>query len=79
MLSRVAEAIYWMSRYAERAENVARFLDVSFQVMLDLPIPSDPWAGVVSATGGRALSSNATKSRHATTSFGFSRSTPAGR
>ncbi len=56
MLSRVAEAIYWMSRYAERAENVARFLDVSFQVMLDLPDPvGDPWAGVVSATGDHAL------------------------
>ena len=25
MLSRVAESIYWMSRYIERAENVARF------------------------------------------------------
>ncbi|HEY4016849.1 MAG TPA: alpha-E domain-containing protein [Polyangiaceae bacterium] len=56
MLSRVAEAIYWMSRYAERAENVARFLDVSFQVMLDLPDPvGDPWAGVVTATGDVAL------------------------
>ena len=28
MLSRVAESIYWMSRYIERAENVARFVDV---------------------------------------------------
>ena len=26
MLSRVADAIYWMSRYVERAENVARFV-----------------------------------------------------
>ncbi|MBV9947409.1 MAG: alpha-E domain-containing protein [Myxococcales bacterium] len=56
MLSRVAEAIYWMGRYAERAENVARFVDVSFQVMLDLPEPlGDPWAGVLSATGDHAL------------------------
>jgi uncharacterized alpha-E superfamily protein len=56
MLSRVAESIYWMSRYAERAENVARFVDVSFQVMLDLPDPvGDPWAGVVTATGDNAL------------------------
>ncbi|HZU85062.1 MAG TPA: alpha-E domain-containing protein [Polyangiaceae bacterium] len=56
MLSRVAEAIYWMGRYAERAENVARFVDVSFQVMLDLPEPlGDPWAGVVGATGDEAL------------------------
>lgn len=28
MLSRVAESIWWMSRYVERAENVARFIDV---------------------------------------------------
>ena len=55
MLSRVADAIYWMSRYAERAENVARFLDVSLQVMLDLPdAMGDPWAGVVMATGDEA-------------------------
>ena len=26
MLSRVADSIYWMSRYVERAENVARLL-----------------------------------------------------
>jgi uncharacterized alpha-E superfamily protein len=52
MLSRVADAIYWMSRYVERAENVARFLDVSLQVTLDLADPqSDPWAGIVTATG----------------------------
>jgi uncharacterized alpha-E superfamily protein len=52
MLSRVAESIYWMSRYGERAENMARFLDVSVQVMLDLPdAVGDPWAGVVMATG----------------------------
>ncbi len=35
MLSRVAEAIYWMNRYIERAENNARMLDVNIQVMLD--------------------------------------------
>ena len=37
MLSRVANAIYWMSRYVERAENVARFIDVNLQLMLDDP------------------------------------------
>jgi uncharacterized alpha-E superfamily protein len=35
MLSRVADAIYWMSRYMERAENVARLIDVNLQLMLD--------------------------------------------
>ena len=34
---RVADAIYWMSRYIERAENVARFIDVNLHLMLDLP------------------------------------------
>ena len=37
MLSRVADSIYWMSRYVERAENVARFVDVNLQLMLDSP------------------------------------------
>ncbi len=31
MLSRVADSIFWMSRYVERAENVARFIDVNLQ------------------------------------------------
>ena len=52
MLSRGADAVYWMCRYAERAENVARFLDVSLQVTLDLPDShDDPWQGVIAATG----------------------------
>ena len=37
MLSRVAESIYWMSRYVERAENLARFVDVTHHMSLDLP------------------------------------------
>ena len=35
MLSRVAENLYWLSRYVERAENAARLLDVGFFVALD--------------------------------------------
>ena len=35
MLSRVAESLYWISRYVERAENVARLLDVGFHLELD--------------------------------------------
>ncbi len=37
MLSRVAERLYWMSRYIERAENTARLLNVYSLLMLDLP------------------------------------------
>ena len=36
MLSRVADALFWMSRYLERAEYVARLLDVGFHLELDL-------------------------------------------
>jgi uncharacterized alpha-E superfamily protein len=35
MLSRVADSLYWMSRYLERAENTARQLDVTMNLMLD--------------------------------------------
>lgn len=52
MLSRVAESIYWMSRYIERAENVARFVDVNFNLMLDLPIGStQQWQPLVDISG----------------------------
>jgi uncharacterized alpha-E superfamily protein len=36
MLSRVADALFWMSRYLERAEHVARLLDVCFHLEMDL-------------------------------------------
>ncbi len=52
MLSRVADSIYWMSRYIERAENLARFADVTFNLMLDLPHQSrEQWQPLVSTTG----------------------------
>lgn len=35
MLCRVADALYWLSRYVERAENNARMLDVNLQLMPD--------------------------------------------
>lgn len=36
MLSRVANLVYWMARYLERAENTARIVDVNAQLVLDL-------------------------------------------
>ncbi|MDR3744595.1 MAG: alpha-E domain-containing protein [Acidobacteriaceae bacterium] len=35
MLSRVADSLYWMSRYVERAEHTTRLLDVNLNLMLD--------------------------------------------
>ncbi|RDV25954.1 alpha-E domain-containing protein [Alteromonas aestuariivivens] len=37
MLSRVANHIYWMARYLERAENTARLIQVNTHLLLDLP------------------------------------------
>ena len=52
MLSRVADSIYWMSRYIERAENVARVVDVTLNLILDMPVGSvQQWQPLVETTG----------------------------
>lgn len=54
MLSRVADSIYWMSRYVERAENVARYVDVNLNLMLDSPTRDQQWQPLVNITGDHA-------------------------
>lgn len=39
MLSRIAESLFWIGRYVERADDTARLLDVHVQMLLE-----DPWA-----------------------------------
>ena len=34
MLGRTASSLYWMSRYMERAENMARLLEVGYRISL---------------------------------------------
>jgi uncharacterized alpha-E superfamily protein len=52
MLSRVANSIYWLGRYLERTENYARFIDVNFNLMLDLPGDlQEQWEPLIKATG----------------------------
>jgi len=56
VLSRVADAIYWASRYVERAENVARFIEVNLNLMLETPIQQRPsWRSLVMTTGDHEL------------------------
>jgi uncharacterized alpha-E superfamily protein len=56
MLSRVADAIYWMQRYIERAENVARFIDVNLHLMLDSPAgTAEQWTPLVDTAGDRLM------------------------
>jgi len=54
MLSRVASSLFWLGRYVERAENYARFIDVNFNLSIDLP-PGvmEQWDPLISATGDR--------------------------
>jgi uncharacterized alpha-E superfamily protein len=53
MLSRLADSFYWMSRYIERADNVARFIDVNVNLMLDSPLAEDheQWYPLVTTSG----------------------------
>lgn len=56
MLSRVADSIYWMNRYLERAENYARFIDANLNLTLDLPPGmAEQWAPLIQVTGDESL------------------------
>ncbi len=56
MLSRVAHSIYWLGRYLERAENYARFIDVNFNLMQDLPSDlKEQWEPLVLITGDHPI------------------------
>lgn len=56
MLSRVANCLYWLSRYIERADNTARIIDVNLQLLLESR-RLDPvqlaayWMPIVESTG----------------------------
>jgi uncharacterized alpha-E superfamily protein len=52
LLSRVADAVYWMARYIERAENVARYISVNLNLQLDLPLdPAKQWQPLIDTSG----------------------------
>jgi uncharacterized alpha-E superfamily protein len=52
MLSRVAENLYWLGRYVERAENSARIVTVNANLLLDLPGDLAPgWRPLIAITG----------------------------
>jgi uncharacterized alpha-E superfamily protein len=56
MLSRVANSIYWMCRYIERAENVARFISVNLNLLLDMPSEKGKhWEPLIMTTGDQAF------------------------
>jgi uncharacterized alpha-E superfamily protein len=57
MLSRVANSIFWMNRYIERAENYARLIEVDYNLAMDLPpgLVEQQWRPLVLTTGDEAL------------------------
>jgi uncharacterized alpha-E superfamily protein len=56
LLSRVAENVYWLARYLERAENSARLINVNSNMLLDLPPEYRPgWLALIDITGSREL------------------------
>ena len=56
LLSRVADSVYWMARYIERAENVARVIEVNLHLQLDLPLtPANQWQPLIDTSGDTAV------------------------
>ncbi len=54
MLSRVVETLYWMARHIERAENIARLINVNNNLLLDLPKNVTPgWEPLIDIIGAR--------------------------
>lgn len=52
MLSRVANSVYWLARYIERAENTARIVNVNANLVLDTPKGMSPgWEPLIFITG----------------------------
>ncbi len=54
MLSRTADQLYWMARYIERAENIARLLDVTWQMSLvpqTTEVANRSWLAALNCTG----------------------------
>jgi uncharacterized alpha-E superfamily protein len=60
MLSRVADSLYWMSRYLERVEHTARLIDVTLNLMLDQSPESAErrWALALSSLGLEPMETN---------------------
>ena len=76
MLSRVANSLFWMSRYIERAENTARIVDTNLQLLLDFRNLDDStlaehWMPIVESTGDEEafLAKYSRATGHAVTEF----------
>ena len=57
MLSRIAESLYWMSRYLERADNTARLMEINLLYLVEAEEHLSEavlWRPLLSITGSEA-------------------------
>lgn len=79
MLSRVAHSLYWLSRYIERAENIARLLEVNLQFLIDFQdiedgALKDHWGSIIASSGNEEIFAKlypATDNQSVTAFFAF--------
>ncbi len=81
MLSRIADSLFWIGRYMERADNTARILDVNYHMLLEQPPNTYKlrWDPLIAVTGERARFYAAHQEASAQTAFeflGFSEGNP---
>ncbi len=76
MLSRVADGLYWMSRYLERAEHMARALDVQLHIALDVSpqTASVGWIALLNSLRFELPMEMSTDARAITEALAFDRS-----
>lgn len=84
MLCRVADSLFWMSRYMERAEDTVRLVDVTLQTLLESEYARDDisyshWKPLLASLGDQELFESQYKERdsHKVTAFlSFSKKNP---
>ncbi|MCG3171905.1 MAG: hypothetical protein GMKNLPBB_00046 [Myxococcota bacterium] len=78
MLSRVADSLYWMSRYLERAEHTSRIINVNLNLMLDQSpaAPSERWSRVLQALRADAPEAGEDDARGITHTLAFNAGNP---
>ncbi len=81
MLSRIADSLFWIGRYMERADNTARILDVNYHMLLEQPPDTYKlrWDPLVAITGERSRFYHRYDEANADTAFeflGFSEENP---
>ena len=73
MLSRIADSLFWIGRYMERADNTARILDVNYHMLLEQPPDTYKlrWDPLIAVTGERSRFYKTYEEASARTAFDF--------